>query len=165
MDFVKLFLKKVTIWTQIFRLLKYSVSGSKYVFTRSWVVLIKMYPLRQENEYSPNNDHQITNASFSLTSRQRHYNDVIMGSMASQIISLTVVYSTVYSGADQRKHQSSASLSFVWGVHRWPVNSPHKWPVTRKMFSFHDVIMKTYTVKPVYNDHLYDKIYPLWFIQ
>ena len=44
-----------------------------------------------------------------------HYNDVIMGTMASQI---TSVYSTVYSGADQRKHQSSTSLAFVWGIHR-----------------------------------------------
>ena len=51
------------------------------------------------------------------------------------------VYSTVYSGADQSKHQSSASLAFVWGIHRGPVNSPHKWPVTRKMFPFDDVIM------------------------
>ena len=64
-----------------------------------------------------------------------------MGAMASQITRLTIVYSTVYSGADQRKHQNSASLAFVWGIHRWPVNSPHKWPVTRKMFSFDDVIM------------------------
>ena len=47
-----------------------------------------------------------------------HYNDVIMSTMASQITSLTVVYSTVYSDADQRKHQSSASLAFVWGIHR-----------------------------------------------
>ena len=70
-----------------------------------------------------------------------HYNDVIMGAMASQITSLTTVYSTVYSGADQRKHQSSASLAFVWGNHRKPVKSPHKWPVTRKMFPFDDVIM------------------------
>ena len=46
-----------------------------------------------------------------------------------------------YSGADQRKPQSSASLAFVWGIHRWPVNSPHKWPVTRKMFQFVDVII------------------------
>ena len=61
--------------------------------------------------------------------------------MASQITSLTFVYSTVYSGADQRKHQSSASLAFVWGIHRRPMNSPHKWPVTRKMFPFDDVIM------------------------
>ena len=66
-----------------------------------------------------------------------------MGSMASQITSLTIVYSAVYSGAEQRKHQSSASLAFVWGIHRGPVNSPHKWPVTRKMIPFDDVIMKS----------------------
>ena len=57
-----------------------------------------------------------------------------MRTMASQITSLTIVYSAVYSGADQRKHQSSASLAFVRGIHQWPVNSPHKWPVTRKNF-------------------------------
>ena len=45
------------------------------------------------------------------------------------------------SGADQRKHQSSASLAFVQGIHRWPVNSPHKWPVRQKMFPIDDVIM------------------------
>ena len=56
---------------------------------------------------------------------------------------LTSVYSTVYSGADQRKYQSSASLAFVRGIHRWPVNSPHKGPVTRKMFPFDNVIMKS----------------------
>ena len=70
-----------------------------------------------------------------------HYSDVIMGVMAYQITSLTVVYSIVYSGADQRKHQSSASLAFERGIHRSPVNSPHKWPVTRKMFPFDNVIM------------------------
>ena len=64
-----------------------------------------------------------------------------MGAIASQITSLTIVYSTIYSDADQRKHQSSASMAFVRGIHRWPVNSPHKGPVTRKMFSFDDVIM------------------------
>ena len=73
-----------------------------------------------------------------------HYNDVIMGEMASQITSLTIVYWNVYPGADQRKHQSSASLAFVWGIHRGPVNSAHKWPVTRKMFQFDDVIMIFY---------------------
>ena len=70
-----------------------------------------------------------------------HYGDVIMGTIASQIASLAIVYSTVYSGADKRKHQSSASLAFVRGFHRGPVNSPHKWPVTRKIFPFDDVIM------------------------
>ena len=70
-----------------------------------------------------------------------HYSDVTVGMMASQITSFTIVYSPVYSGADQRKHQSSASLAFVRGIHRWPLNSPHKWPVTRKIFPFDDVIM------------------------
>ena len=65
-----------------------------------------------------------------------------MSTIASQITSLTIVYSTVYSGADQRKHQSSASLAFVQGIHRGPVNSPHKGPVMRKMFPFDDVIME-----------------------
>ena len=65
-----------------------------------------------------------------------------MSTMASQITTLMIVYSTVYSGADQRKPQRSASLAFERGIHRWPVNSPHKWPVTRKMFPFDDVIMK-----------------------
>ena len=41
----------------------------------------------------------------------------------------------------KKKHQSSASLAFVWGIHRGPVNSSHKWPVTRKMFPFDDAIM------------------------
>ena len=70
-----------------------------------------------------------------------HYNNVIMDAMASQITSLTIVYSTVYPGTDQIKRQSSASLAFVRRIHRGPVNSTHKWPVTRKMFPFDDVIM------------------------
>ena len=73
--------------------------------------------------------------------RTSHYNDVIMGAITSQITSLMIVYSTVYSDADQRKHQSSASLAFMRGIHRLTVNSPHKCPVTRKMFPFDDVIM------------------------
>ena len=65
-----------------------------------------------------------------------------MTTMASQITNLTVVYSTVYSDTDQRKNQSSVSLAFVWGIHSpGQVNSPHKGPVTRKMFPFDDVIM------------------------
>ena len=72
---------------------------------------------------------------------RKHYGDIIMGTIASQITRLTTVYSTVYSDANQRKHQSSASLAFVRGIHWGPVNSPHKWPVTRKLFPFDDVIM------------------------
>ena len=70
-----------------------------------------------------------------------HYNDVIMGTIAYQITSLTIVYRTVYSDANQSEHQSSASLAFVRGIHRGPVNFPHKWPVTRNMFLFGDVII------------------------
>ena len=70
-----------------------------------------------------------------------HYDDVIMTMLASQITSLAVVYSIVYSGVDQRKHQSSASLAFVREIHRGPVNFPQKWPVTRKIFPFDYVIM------------------------
>ena len=77
-----------------------------------------------------------------------HYTYVIMNAMASQITSLTIVYSTVYSGADQRKHQKSVSLAFVRGICRSPVNSPHKRPVTRKMFPFDDVIMPIHVKSP-----------------
>ena len=64
-----------------------------------------------------------------------------MGVTESQITSLTIVYSTVYSDTDQRNYESSTSLAFVRGIHRELVNSPHKGPVTRKMFPFNDVIM------------------------
>ena len=73
---------------------------------------------------------------------KKHYNDVIMDTMASQITSLTIVYSSVYSCAYQRKYQSFVSLAFVRGIHRQTVNSPHKRPVTRKLWPFDDVIMR-----------------------
>ena len=73
--------------------------------------------------------------------RVTHCGDSTMGAITSQITSLTIVYSTVYSDADQGKYQGSASLAFVRGIHGRPVNSPHKWPVTRKIFPFDDVIM------------------------
>ena len=73
-----------------------------------------------------------------------HYSDIIMSEMASHITSVSIVYSTLCSGTDQRKHQSSASLAFVRGIHRSPVNSPHKGSVTQKIFPFDDVIMRTW---------------------
>ena len=93
-----------------------------------------------------NRAHQIFSAELSIfgstcssskglkccTPCRTHYGDVIMGAIASQITNLRIAYSTVHSEADQRKHQSSASLAFVRGINRWPVNSPHKWPITRK---------------------------------
>ena len=72
-----------------------------------------------------------------------HYDDVIMSAITPQITRLTIVYSIVDSDADQRKYHGSASLAFVRGIHRGPVNSPHKWPVTRKMCPFDDVNMKS----------------------
>ena len=77
-----------------------------------------------------------------------HYGDVIMSAISSQITSLTFVYSTAYSGADKKKHQSSASLTFVRGNHRWSVDFPHKGPETRKMFPFDNVIVWS-TIKTI----------------
>ena len=64
-----------------------------------------------------------------------------MRAMGSQITGVVIVYCTVCSGVDQRKHQISASLTFVRGIHQWPMNSPHKGPITRKMLPFDYVIM------------------------
>ena len=117
-------------------------------FTHNHIIFIKL----QESKFEllayafPGfdfNSSLIYDARFSLINEiipnlTLHYNDVIMSAIASQITSLTIVYPTVYSGADQIKHQNSSSLAFVRGIHRWPVNSP---PVTRKMLPFDDVIM------------------------
>ena len=64
-----------------------------------------------------------------------------MTTMASQITSLTVVYSIVYSGADQRKHQSSASLAFVRGIHRSTGEFPVQRASNAENVSIDDVIM------------------------
>ena len=98
----------------------------------SYGFIYKQRWMQHQRQCNPSND---------ICTQFLHYSDVIMGTMASQITSLTIVYLTVNLDADQRKHQSSASLAFVRGIHRGPVNSPHKWPVTRKMFPFDDVIM------------------------
>ena len=91
---------------------------------------------------------RVYSCSFVLFTHMHHhhYSDVMLGAMASPITSLTIDYSTVYSGADQRKYQSSASLAFVRGIHWWPVDSPHKGPATRKMFLFDDVIIWSFAL-------------------
>ena len=81
-------------------------------------------------------------------SRCWHYSGVVMSVMASKITSLTIVYSIVYSGIDDRKHQSSASLAIVREIHRWPVHSQHKGPVTWKLFLSDDVIMSSHKTLP-----------------
>ena len=93
-----------------------------------------------------------------------NYNDVIMGLMASQITSLTIVYSVVYLSADKKKHQSSVSLAFVRGIHRGPVNYPHKRPVTRKNVS----IWWRYHAKQIFILGIQQKKYhhtSSWFMQ
>ena len=71
----------------------------------------------------------------------RHYSADIISAMASQITGVPIACSTVCSGEDKRKCQSSASVTFVRGIHWWPVDSPHKGPVRRKMFPFDDIVM------------------------
>ena len=99
------------------------------------------------------------NDTFSLTaaiflpktSQWRH-----MMAMASQIIGVVMVFSTVCPGADQRKHQSSTPLAFPRENHRSPVDSPQEGPVTRKMVPFDDVIYDVDPALPdtVWNVHL-----------
>ena len=69
------------------------------------------------NKHLREDGHQETHTDLEFL----HYGDVITSAMVSQITSLTIVNSTVYSGADERKHHSSASLAFVRGFHRWPI--------------------------------------------
>ena len=67
-----------------------------------------------------------------------------MGAMASQMTSLTIVYPTVYQ-AQIKENIKKLRVTGLWeGIHRWPVNSPHKGPVTWKMFPLDDVIMRAY---------------------
>ena len=122
------------IWNNIFQLGQISIVA----IDPGWMCLVNIYILKKTFFYLKWHGTKSARQELSY-----HYTDVIMGTMASQITNLMIVYSTVYSGADQRKHQSSASLAFVRGIHRSPVKSLHKWPVTRKMFPFHDVIMFT----------------------
>ena len=67
--------------------------------------------------------------------------DVIMSAMVSQITSVSIVYFRL------KETSKIRSLTFVWRIHRWPVNSPLKGPETRKMFIFDDVIMLDYILR------------------
>ena len=87
-----------------------------------------------------------------------HCSDVIMSATASQITRPSIVCITVCSY--QRRYQSSASLAFVMGIHRWPVYSPHKGPVTQKMFPFDDIIMMYQINSPSLQDS--GHIVPSW---
>ena len=95
--------------------------------------------------------HEIESYSHKLW----RYCDIIMGAMESKTTSLTIVYSAVDSGADQRKHQSFAPLPFRRGIHRWPMISPHKGPLTRKMYPFDDVIMNQWQTSATREDRVH----------
>ena len=97
----------------------FKVACRSYIYPMQWgisiALYIKRFPLINPSIIYPEN----TSLARAVKDGQFfHYTDVIMTMMASQITSLTVLYSTVYSDADQSKHQSSASLAFVWGIHR-----------------------------------------------
>ena len=113
-----------------------------HILKSNWIIVLykhrKKHFRKYVNMYHPCSTLQFMSKSQNIP---HPWPAAYVGTIASQITSLTIVYSTVYSDADQRKHQSSASLAFVRGIHRGPVNSPHKWPVTGKMLPFDDVIM------------------------
>ena len=157
---------KATVWTLIFRtlqrkhivhniaiicylfqdaILAFSCLTYVHVHLMSWRVVVSIWPRIYENNWMKYCNDSIRPRQLSCNDIVtwsgyyiQYYSDVIMSAMASQS---TSVYSSANSGTYQRKHQSSASLAFVRGIHRWPVNSPHKGPVTWKMFPFDDVIM------------------------
>ena len=108
---------------------------------------------RLYHECNAKKDFPEFNGTTTTPTPYTHYNDVMVDAVASQITSLTIVYSTVYSGVNQSKYQSSASLAFVREIHRWPVNSPHKGPVTWKMFPFNDASYLPSKIKmiPIYS--------------
>ena len=117
-----------------------------YFFTQvkmyivQWNIYVVMY--LHGHRTLPN----LTSHVFDLTAHHKfmYYSDVIMSAMASHITTVSIISSTVCSGADQRKHQSFVSLAFVIGIYRWPVDSPHKGLVTRKIFLYHDFIMHNF---------------------
>ena len=117
-------------------------NGFQYVFSDQttlsdgWIHLVKYYiPSRVQMP----RDHWIR--CIFILHEKINYSDIIMIVMVPPITGVSIVYPTICSGIDQRKHQSSASLAFVRGIHQWLVNCPQEGPVTWKMFPFDDIIM------------------------
>ena len=128
------FRKRLCVFGSNLRLLHFPWSNpDKFTCNNGINVMIKT-----DNEIT-------TKQSSTVCAHILHYSDVIMSTVTLQITGVFIVCKTVRSGADQRKRQSSASLAFVRGIHRWPGNSPHKGPATRKMFPFDYVIMTGHT--------------------
>ena len=91
---------------------------------------------------------------YPVNSEMDHYSDVMMSAMATEITGVLIVCSAVCSGVDQRKYQSSMTLAFMRAIHQRPVDSPHKWPVTRKMFPFDEVILTRSRIMSLFMDHV-----------
>ena len=117
------------------------IHGSSINYIREITTVYNIMPLQLRNFVTCER-----NTSFSGVI---HYREFILSVMVSQTTGVSSVYSTICSGVDQRKHQSSASLFFVRRIHRWPVNSPHKGPITRKLLPFDDVIMTNFVTAGV----------------
>ena len=129
----------VSFWPQLFRVhYIFTIASSIVKSGRTDLVPMASWVCSSFAWRFANNFHKIWNANISFRADIakfskyiigvgwgyviiNHSCDVIMSTMTSQTISVAIVCSTVYSGADQRKHQSSASLAFVWGIHWWPV--------------------------------------------
>ena len=113
------------IWDKVFDI-KHSLRVCCGLFRLHCICYLVLVEVWLINQCSQDLFHWRRDKSVLIAIVPMHYSDVIMGAMASQATSLTIVYSTVYSGADQRIYQRSSSLAFVRGVHQWPVNSPQK---------------------------------------
>ena len=140
-----------------------------------WAAFITLTPHERQGVWYHRSLHCLFNSLYRRTTEKLQCSMLLVDchplqwrhneTMASQFVSVSIICSPVCSDADQRQHQSSASLAFVRGIHRGPVNSPHKWPVTRKMFPFDDVIMVSmswrhhvsllWSVSPTYLTTLY----------
>ena len=139
-------------------------TGSQLVIRNGKIITLTTLSSVQGCRSDCPDDNKVASATNVLPA---HYRDVMMGEMASQITSITIVLLNRLFSADQRKHQSSASLAFVREIHRWPVNSPHKWPVTQKRYPFDDVIMicpvrdlfKYGKASPTCTEYLHKKCY------
>ena len=92
---------------------------------------------------------ELVNPSYQI----RHCSDVIMGTVATQITSQPAsrLFSQPFIQAQIKENTKvPRNWPFVRGIHRWPVNSPHKGPVTRKLFPFDDVIMGTFSKREMH---------------
>ena len=115
---------------------KHNIFINRFAVLKQTVAATNYQPINQRQWCNPSGR---SDAERSLEPGAQ-YSDVIMSAMATQITGVSTVSSVVCSGAHQREHESSALLPSVRGIHRWPVDSPHKGPVTRKMLPFDDVI-------------------------